>query len=153
MAAAIVAIATMQVAFTVASTTQQCTKCVGANTPQAGQQAESCNGTGQLGVVGEANPSGHVYKPQSLGTDHIECSKPTPGGSVPCTNLRTGCCPSGDAGFFMCNIVVQQDCSFISQCASVCCPAGNARAETMAQPGCSMSSIFLVCNAASNNAP
>ena len=150
--AALVALTLMQVAFTIAATVKQCPICSGPNTPKAGRVVESCNDAAQTGLFDENNPPGSIYEPMGTGSNLVQCFRPPPG-SQPCTDLRSGCCPSGDTGFFMCNIIVDLDCSYISQCASVCCPAGSQEVNEVVHPGCSLRSKFLVCNAASNNAP
>lgn len=140
LAAGLAALAAGQVAVMGFSSATQCSICSGPNTPQGGIAAEACDGTSQLGIV-DVNPAGIAYKPPAA----VQCSRPTSGGSLPCTDLRSGCCQSNESGWFMCNIVIQPDCSFVSVCASVCCPSGLADMAQPGQPGCANTSKLLVC--------
>lgn len=120
-----------------------CSICSGPNTPQSGRAAGACNGTTQTGIFDEENPAGALYSPPLMG---FECLRPTPGGSHRCNDLLSGCCLSPDTGRFMCNIVIQPDCSFKSVCASICCPSGRAKVVEQAVVGCTNKCRILGCD-------
>ena len=131
------------------SSASQCTACAGPNQPRAGIATESCSGIDQLAIIDELNPSGNFYRPAGgrfPTADHVSCHLRNPDGSLGprCTDLRVGCCPDPLRGFFMCNIVIQPDCSFRSVCAARCC--GDAEAVPTTPVGdCPLVGIRLGC--------
>lgn len=142
LAAACLLLAIVQ--FTVfGQTTLTCIVCSGPTSPQNGITAFQCESEAQTSIFGDFS-FGHVYKAPS----EVKCSQATPGGPIPCANVYSGCCPNGTVGSFMCDRIVNSNCSITKKCASVCCRPGGAKGLPFPPPnGCpdSGNHIILTC--------